>query len=160
MLSLLPAIVLGQEEINDAISTQLELLRKKPKDKEALRKVSFLFLNKADYNKAILYGQKLFDIGYAEEDYNHAVIYSHICLGQAQMMKGNTKEAYSHLAQAQLIGESNKNDSASVQFTMGWAYTHPTFRKTTTYHSRTSSKEWKLLNVLSMTGCTRLYWST
>ena len=28
------------------------------------------------------------------------------------MMKGNVKEAYSHLGQVRLIGESNKNDSA------------------------------------------------
>ena len=112
ILSLLPGIILGQEEINNAINAQLELLKRKPNDKEALRKVSFLYLNKADYDKAILHGKKLFDIGYAEGDYNHAVIYSHICLGQAEMMKGNTKEAYDHLAQARLIGESNKNDSA------------------------------------------------
>ena len=51
-------------------------------------------------------------MGYNERDYNGAVIYSHICLGQAHMMKGNVKEAYSHLGQARLIGESNKNDSA------------------------------------------------
>ncbi len=112
ILLLLPTIVLGQEEINNAIKVELQLLKTNPKNKEALRKVSFLYLNKADYNKAILYGKKLFAIGSAEKDYNHAVIYSHICLGQAQMMIGNAKEAYTHLIQARLIGESNKNDSA------------------------------------------------
>ena len=43
---------------------------------------------------------QLFEMGYNERDYNGAVIYSHICLGQAHMMKGNVKEAYSHLGQA------------------------------------------------------------
>lgn len=112
ILLLLPAFIQAQEEINNAINIQLESLKQNPKNKEALRKVSFLYLNKADYDKAIYYGQQLFDIGYAEQEYNRAVIYSHICLGQAHMMKGNVSEAYSHLGQAQLIGENHKNDSA------------------------------------------------
>lgn len=112
LLGLLPVVSEAQEEINNAINVQLEYLKKYPKDKEALRKVSFLYLNKADYDQAIFYGRQLFEIGYNERDYNGAVIYSHICLGQAHMMKGNVKEAYSHLGQARLIGESNKNDSA------------------------------------------------
>lgn len=112
LLGLLPVVSEAQEEINNAINVQLEYLKKYPKDKEALRKVSFLYLNKADYDQAIFYGRQLFEMGYNERDYNGAVIYSHICLGQAHMMKGNVKEAYSHLGQARLIGESNKNDSA------------------------------------------------
>ncbi len=112
LLGLLPVVSEAQEEINNAINVQLEYLKKYPKDKEALRKVSFLYLNKADYDQAIFYGRQLFELGYNERDYNGAVIYSHICLGQAHMMKGNVKEAYSHLGQARLIGESNKNDSA------------------------------------------------
>lgn len=112
LLGLLPVVSEAQEEINNAINVQLEYLEKYPKDKEALRKVSFLYLNKADYDQAIFYGRQLFEMGYNERDYNGAVIYSHICLGQAHMMKGNVKEAYSHLGQARLIGESNKNDSA------------------------------------------------
>lgn len=107
LLGLLPVVSEAQEEINNAINVQLEYLKKYPKDKEALRKVSFLYLNKADYDQAIFYGRQLFELGYNERDYNGAVIYSHICLGQAHMMKGNVKEAYSHLGQARLIGESN-----------------------------------------------------
>ncbi len=112
LLGLLPVVSEAQEDINNAINVQLEYLKKYPKDKDALRKVSFLYLNKADYDQAIFYGRQLFEMGYNERDYNGAVIYSHICLGQAHMMKGNVKEAYSHLGQARLIGESNKNDSA------------------------------------------------
>lgn len=109
---LLPVVSEAREEINSAIRVQLEQLKRHPHDKEALRQISFLYLNKADYDKAIYYGTQLFDIGYREEDYNRAVIYSHICLGQAHMMKGNIREAYNHLGQARQIGESNKNDSA------------------------------------------------
>lgn len=108
----LPAVSSAQEEANNAIATQLEQLKQHPKNKELLRKISFHYLNKADYDQAIFYGQRLFDIGYEEQDYNRAVIYSHICLGQAHMMKGNVSEAYNHLGQAELIGQSNKNDSA------------------------------------------------
>lgn len=112
LLGLLPVVSEAQEDINNAINVQLEYLKKYSKDKDALRKVSFLYLNKADYDQAIFYGRQLFEMGYNERDYNGAVIYSHICLGQAHMMKGNVKEAYSHLGQARLIGERNKNDSA------------------------------------------------
>lgn len=51
LLGLLPVVSEAQEEINNAINVQLEYLKKYPKDKEALRKVSFLYLNKADYVK-------------------------------------------------------------------------------------------------------------
>ena len=50
LLGLLPVVSEAQEEINNAINVQLEYLKKYPKDKEALRKVSFLYLNKADYD--------------------------------------------------------------------------------------------------------------
>lgn len=53
LLGLLPVVSEAQEEINNAINVQLEYLKKYPKDKEALRKVSFLYLNKADYDQAI-----------------------------------------------------------------------------------------------------------
>ena len=60
LLGLLPVVSEAQEEINNAINVQLEYLKKYPKDKEALRKVSFLYLNKADYDQAIFYGRQLF----------------------------------------------------------------------------------------------------
>lgn len=81
-------------------------------------------MNKADYDQAIFYGRQLFEIGYNERDYNGAVIYSHICLGQAHMMKGNVKEAYSHLGQARLIGESNKMIPPYVLYIMVWDFMH------------------------------------
>ncbi len=104
--------VCARDTLNDSIKTLAKQLARSPNDKEALRKISFLYLNKADYNNAIRYGKRLLGIGYREQDYDRAAIYSHICLGQAYMMTGNVKEAYSHLGQAQIIGENNKNDSA------------------------------------------------
>ncbi|SDH99227.1 tetratricopeptide repeat protein [Bacteroides ovatus] len=109
ILLLIPTVIIAQENV---IDIQLKRLKQYPDDKEALREICFLYLNKADYDNAIVYGNQLFDIGYKEQDYNRAVLYSHICLGQAHMMKGNADKAYSHLGQAQAIGESNKNDSA------------------------------------------------
>ena len=45
LLGLLPVVSEAQEDINNAINVQLEYLKKYPKDKDALRKVSFLYLN-------------------------------------------------------------------------------------------------------------------
>lgn len=42
LLGLLPVVSEAQEDINNAINVQLEYLKKYPKDKDALRKVSFL----------------------------------------------------------------------------------------------------------------------
>ncbi|MCS2505817.1 hypothetical protein NXW48_08485 [Phocaeicola vulgatus] len=91
LLGLLPFVSEAQEEINNAINVQLEYLKKYPKDKEALRKVSFLYLNKADYDQAIFYGRQLFELGYNERDYNGAVIYSHICPGAGPYDEGKCK---------------------------------------------------------------------
>ena len=49
----LPVVSEAREDINNAINMQL---KQHPKDKEALRKVSFLYLNKADYDQVIFYG--------------------------------------------------------------------------------------------------------
>lgn len=112
-LSVLQSVfVMAGGGINDEINRQLQILKENPEDKDALRKVCFLYLNKADYDNAIYYGEKLFDIGYSERDYNGSVIYSHICLGQAYMMKGDVGLAYDNLGQAERIGIENKNDSA------------------------------------------------
>lgn len=157
LLGLLPVVSEAQEEINNAINVQLEYLKKYPKDKEALRKVSFLYLNKADYDQAIFYGRQLFEMGYNERDYNGAVIYSHICLGQAHMMKGNVKEAYSHLGQARLIGESNKMIPPYVPYIMVWDFMHRMSKKTIIVHLLISSKELKLQDVVIMTDSIPFY---
>lgn len=103
--------VKAQDELTHAINKQKEILNRDSGNVEALKKISFLFLNKADYDEAIHYGEMLLKIGYQKQDYNNAVIYSHTCLGQAYMMKGNATTAYNHLGQARAIGESNHKDS-------------------------------------------------
>ena len=151
LLGLLPVVSEAQEEINNAINVQLEYLKKYPKDKEALRKVSFLYLNKADYDQVIFYGRQLFEIGYNERDYNGAVIYSHICLGQAHMMKGNVKEAYSHL------GQAIKMIPPYVPYIMVWDFMHRMSKKTIIVHLLISSKELKLQDVVIMTDSIPFY---
>lgn len=109
---LFPVLLKAQADLHNAIRVQLDALRRDPADAEALRSLCFLYLNKADYEQAIAHGQRLFELGYARKEYNRAVIYAHICLGQAYMMTGQPEEAYRHLGQARLIGEEHENDSA------------------------------------------------
>lgn len=107
----LPFTSICQNALQDSIKVQLKILKENPEDKLALRKLGLLYLNKADYDKAIHYGQQLFNIGYRTHDFYDAILYGHICLGQAYMMKGSPK-AWGHLKQAQMNAESHKLDSA------------------------------------------------
>ncbi|MDL2245616.1 AraC family transcriptional regulator [Parabacteroides sp. PFB2-10] len=100
----------AQQEMQE-IAQQKALLEQDPENVEVLKKICFLYLHKADYDQAIYYGEKLFDIGYERQDYDNAILYAHICLGQANLMKGD-RNAFNHLGQAQSIGISAKNDSA------------------------------------------------
>ncbi len=102
----------AQNEFSEAIDLQKKLLQENPQDTKALKEISFLLLHQANYDEAIHYGEQLLDIGYQSEDYDFAVLYAHIALGQANMMKGNKNEATANLHQAKAIAESNENDSA------------------------------------------------
>lgn len=102
----------AQNTISEDISRLQDLLNENPSNKKALREISFLYLNKADYMKAIKYGEQLYKVGYDEGDEGNALLYAHICLGQAYLMLGNNKLAYDHLGQAKLLGEDFKKDSA------------------------------------------------
>jgi len=102
----------AQNEFSEAIDLQKKLLQENPQDTKALKEISFLLLHQANYDEAIHYGEQLLDIGYQSEDYDFAVLYAHIALGQANMMKGNKNEATANLHQAKAIAESNQNDSA------------------------------------------------
>lgn len=101
----------AQEETANEIRKQEELLRQNPDDPNILKKLCFLYLHKADYQKAIKYGERLFKIGNEKQDYYNSVLYAHIGLGQAYIMLGDPN-AYNHLGQAMLLGESAKKDSA------------------------------------------------
>lgn len=93
------------------VRTQEELLARDPDDTGALERLMFHHLHKADYRKAIDYGERLLDIGYARQDYHRSVLYAHIGLGQAYTMLGDSA-AYNHLGQARINAENARNDSA------------------------------------------------
>ena len=86
-------------------------LRKDSTDVDALRRAGFDCLHHARFGEALRYGKQLFDEGYHRNDFNGAVLYSHIIMGQAYTMLGDTV-AYRHLMQARLIGETEHQDSA------------------------------------------------
>lgn len=101
----------AQETILPAIQQQEQILKHHPEDTKALKELCFLYLFKADYRKAIEYGERLFQLGYKKQDYKFSILYAHIGLGQAYVMQGDTS-AINHLGQAMLLAKSEKNDSA------------------------------------------------
>ena len=106
--------VVSQDVLGDAIDKQLLVLKETPRNTVALKEVSMLYLNQANFDKAIEYADNLLEIGLVEEDYSYSVIYAHIYLGQALMMKDASKsvDAYNHLKKAEKIGKEYRLDSA------------------------------------------------
>ncbi len=112
-LLLLAAPGCPAQEHAQSIRIQEERLARDSNDTEALEKLMFYHLHKADYRKAIDYGKRLFWLGYKKKDLNRAVLYAHIGLGQAYTMLGESlTSAYNHLTQARMDAEISKNDSA------------------------------------------------
>ena len=103
--------LLAQENIVPSIQQQEQILKHHPEDMRALKELCFLYLHKADYHKAMEYGEKLFQIGYEKQDYKFGILYGHIGRGQARVMLGDSA-AINDLGQAMLLGKSEKNDSA------------------------------------------------
>jgi AraC-like DNA-binding protein len=101
----------AEEDINLKIQHQKAILQHDSLDVDALKAVGFLLLHKADYDEAIVFGERLQSIGYANHDYDNAVLYSNIILGQAYLMKGQ-RSAFNQLGHAQSIGERLMLDSA------------------------------------------------
>ncbi|WP_418660849.1 helix-turn-helix domain-containing protein [Bacteroides ilei] len=95
----------------ESVSGQLEQLRHNPDNLPALHDVCFYYLKKSDYNKAILYADKLLTASSSAGNDRYRV-YAEICLGQAYTMTGNIKEAFRNLSHAELMGVETKNDSA------------------------------------------------
>lgn len=120
LFSGIPAMLTAQEETAHAIREQEARLAEDPDNTEALRKLLFLNLHKADYRKAVEYGDRLLDIGYARKDYGNEVVYAHTGLGQAYTMLGDSIIAYGHLGQARTNAESAHNDSALCSVYNGW----------------------------------------
>lgn len=105
---------MAQNTLGDAIKLQLDILNSHPDDKTALRQISMYYLNQANYDEAIEYANRLKLVGLEEEDEQGALLYAHIFLGQALMMKGGDGiyDAYKYLKQAEKTAEANQLDSA------------------------------------------------
>src|SRR5690606_30668640 len=73
---------------------------------------SFLSLYQANYDEAIHWASHLLRVGKSNRDEDFAMLYAHIALGQAYVMKGVQKEAYANLINAQTIAVREQNDSA------------------------------------------------
>lgn len=111
LLFLIPYLAWGHDGIRKAIGEQEVILRSDPQNREALRKIGMLMLNKADYDQAITYGKKLLEIAGAENDIPY-LMHAHICLGQAYVMWGNQAEAHSHLNRALAIATDKEDHNA------------------------------------------------
>lgn len=102
----------AQDDFASAIEAKKKLLEENPEDKRTLKEIGFLYLHQANFDEAIRYGTQLKNKGYQTEDYDFSILFGHIILGQAYMMKGERSKAYNNLNQAKFIAESNENDSA------------------------------------------------
>lgn len=132
--------IVAQETIFPAIQQQEKILKRHPEDVRALKELCFLYLHKADYQKAIEYGEKLFKLGYEKRDYKFSALYAHIALGQAYLMLGDST-AINHLGQAMLIGESEKMILPCVLCITGWDCMPAIFIRTIILPCITFSKE-------------------
>ena len=107
-----PTLLSAQDEIGKAIEKQLQILEKDSNNLSALKEVGMLYLQKADFDKAIYYGESLQKKAYANAQSHFYRTYSHIILGQAYTIQGNRQKAYSNLGQAKACAEYEKNDTA------------------------------------------------
>ena len=114
LLTFLPARGAEQNTMGEIIDSQLEILKEKPNDIEALRQVSMSYLNQANFDKAIEYADHLMEVGITQKDERHAILYANICLGQAWLMKDSigSYKAYKHLKVAETSGLAYQADSA------------------------------------------------
>lgn len=102
----------SQNEISETIVRQKESLKQHPDDVHLLKEISFLSLYQANYDEAIHWASHLLRVGKSNRDEDFAMLYAHIALGQAYVMKGVQKEAYANLINAQTIAVREQNDSA------------------------------------------------
>lgn len=111
ILLCVPLFVLGQN------LTDIPRLEKQvaahPDDEKALKKLVSLCLNKADYDKAILYGKRLLATIGPSTSQKAERMKAHVCasLGQAYTVKGNEKEAWNYLRTALNTGLREKDDT-------------------------------------------------
>ncbi|WP_071147298.1 AraC family transcriptional regulator [Bacteroides ihuae] len=100
-----------QSQNSDNLNERISYLRAKKNDGYALKELSFLYLARADYTKAISFAEQLRKFGEINAiDYFR--LYSYIYLGQGLMMKGYKKPAKFYLNKSLLLAQELKNDSA------------------------------------------------
>ncbi|MBP1614066.1 MAG: AraC family transcriptional regulator [Bacteroidetes bacterium] len=100
-----------QSQNSDNLNERISYLRAKKNDGYALKELSFLYLARADYTKAISFAEQLRKFGEVNAiDYFR--LYSYIYLGQGLMMKGYKKPAKFYLNKSLLLAQELKNDSA------------------------------------------------
>lgn len=100
-----------QSQNSDNLNERISYLRAKKNDGYALKELSFLYLARADYAKAISFAEQLRRFGEVNAiDYFR--LYSYIYLGQGMMMKGYERSAKFYLNKSLLLAQELKNDSA------------------------------------------------
>jgi len=109
---------------NTQIAEKLAALQKNPNDMETLRSLCVMYMNKADFNNALKYGERLQRIAYERKSYYKYVIYSHVIMGEAYTMKGDKGLAFNNLGQAKanLGGARNDTVACSVYNALGIYY--------------------------------------
>lgn len=112
VFAILKTVNAAEEAPDVQIKRALSALNKDPDNMYTLRNLCTIYLNKADFNNALKYGERLQKIAYDKGDYDNYVIYSHVIMGEAYTMKGDAAHAFSNLGQAERNATSAKNDSA------------------------------------------------
>jgi tetratricopeptide (TPR) repeat protein len=114
LLTCLSARGAEQNTMGKIIEHHLEILKENPDEIESLRKVCMYYLNQANFDKAIEYADHLMEVGIAQKDEKHAILYANSCLGQAWLMKDSigSYKAYKHLKSAETAGLAYQADSA------------------------------------------------
>ena len=101
LVTILSAIILSFSlHAGEAIDSLLRRSQLDPKDMHTLWEISSHYLSKQDYEKAIEFGLKLQNEAYAQEDYHHYVMFSHLLLGEAYNAIGDTLHSKNNLGQA------------------------------------------------------------
>ncbi len=102
----------AESVMDEFLRVRLRSLKQDTEDVKTLREVGFHYLQKGDYDQAIVYGEKLLAMSDENDDeYSEAGIYAHTCLGQAYIMKGDVELAYRHMDRARYMGEKFGKDS-------------------------------------------------
>ncbi len=100
----------SQRDMAD-MGEHIRYLRTKKDTFSALKELSFLYLAKSDYSRAIYYAEQLRQKGEAESN-DYFRLYAYIYLGQGLMMRGYEKPSKFYLDKSLKLAQELKNDSA------------------------------------------------